>query len=236
MREILDKILLSDNVVDEFYKNYNNPEFKKWLLGILPEIEDCRNTKQDNPWHIYNCLDHILHAVENINKLDKDYDENTRLILAYTMFFHDIGKPKCFIRRYSNLYKREIDRFFNHNLESEKIASRVLPSLNFDKKQQEIIRLLTKEHDIFMFITLKDDYNKYHKTLSDKLIEDYIEKYNDYGDGAHLLKLLLMVGRADSMAQNPEMTKGSFELLDAMDTMLENYEKNKLLDNQENEN
>lgn len=236
MKEILDKILLSENAVEEFYKNYKNPKFKNFILNVLPEIEKCENTKQDNPWHIYNCLDHILHSVENINKLDKNYDENTRLMLSYTMLLHDIGKPNCYKRRYSKLYNKEVDSFFNHNIASEKIAQRVLPLLNFDKSQQEIIKMLIREHDIFMFIKLKEDNNKYHKILNSKLIRDYVEKYGEFGNGVDLMKLLLMVGRADSMSQNPEMTKSSFDLLDAMGIMLEKYENSNSLCNQENEN
>ena len=149
------------------------------------------------------------------------------------MFFHDIGKPACYIRRYSKIAKRDIDSFFNHNLMSEKIADRVLPLLDFDKNQQEIMKLLIKEHDIFMFIKLQDDYNKHHKTLTFQLIKDYVKKYSEYGNGIEIFKLLLKVGRADSLAQNPEMTKSSFDLLDAMEKMLEDYEKDIILGNRE---
>ena len=115
----------------------------------------------------------------------------------------------------------------------KKIADRVLPLLDFDKNQQEIMKLLIKEHDIFMFITLQDDYNKHHKTLTFQLIEDYVKKYSEYGNGIEIFKLLLKVGRADSLAQNPEMTKSSFDLLDAMEKMLEDYEKDIILGNRE---
>ena len=49
MLKRLDNILLSDDVVKEFYINYIDPDFKNWLLGILPEVEACKNQKQDNP-------------------------------------------------------------------------------------------------------------------------------------------------------------------------------------------
>ncbi len=228
MIELLDKILLSDNVKDEFYKNYENKEFKTWLLSILPEIEDCAKQQQDNPWHIYNCLDHILHSVETINKLDKDYDKEVRRELAYTMFLHDIGKPKCYIRRYSKLYGREVDSFFNHNLESEKIAKRVLPQFNFNEKQQQVINLLVENHDIFMFIKQTDDGNKFHKVLTMKLFESYVNEFNKVDDGTKIMEYLLKVGRADSSAQNPKMTKNSFKLLDAMEEMLIKYCKQQL--------
>ena len=226
MKQKLDNILLSDNVYDEFYKNYNNQEFKQWILQILPEIENCKNLKQDNPWHIYNCLDHILHSVENINKQTKGLDEETRKMLAYVMFLHDIGKPKCKIRRFSKLYKREVDSFFNHNIASKEVANRVLPQFSFTKSQQDIMKLLIEEHDVFMFITLEDDGNKHHSVLSPELIDKMVEKFNKTGNGVELLNQLIMVGRSDNMAQNPKMTENSLLLLDKMSDMLNNKSQN----------
>ena len=118
MQKVLDEILLSSNVVERFYENYKIPKFKNWLVSILPEIEDCNKTNQDNPWHVYNVLEHILHSVEEMNKQTKTEEYKIRRMLAYTMLLHDIGKPECKIRRYSKLYKREVDSFFNHNLAS----------------------------------------------------------------------------------------------------------------------
>ena len=79
MLEILDNILLSDDVTNEFYKNYDNKDFKTWILSILPEIEDCKNQQQDNPWHIYSVLNHILHSVEEMNKQTKNMPLKTIL-------------------------------------------------------------------------------------------------------------------------------------------------------------
>ena len=41
--KIIDNILLSDNVIENFYNQYRHKEFKSWLISILPEIEDCKN-------------------------------------------------------------------------------------------------------------------------------------------------------------------------------------------------
>ena len=220
MEKVLDKILLSNNVSEQFYKNYENPEFKNWLLSILPEVEACKNQKQDNPWHIYNCLDHILHSIENINEQTRELNPKVRRILSYTMFFHDIGKPQCHIRRYSKFYGREVDSFFNHNEASTEIANRVLDRFDFSKSEQEVIKLLVHEHDIFMFLTLKNEHDKYHKPLTKELVDDYIKEYSKVGDGEKILKYLIMVGRADSLAQNPKMTKDSLHLLDIMENMV----------------
>lgn len=220
MVKTLDNILLSDNVVNKFYSECKNSKFVSWLNALLPEIEDCKNLKQDNPWHIFNCLEHMLHSVEEINKLSKDYDVSTRRMLAYTMFLHDIGKPQCYLRRYSKLYKREVDSFFNHNLASVKIADRVLKNFNFSHNEQETIKTLIKEHDMFMFITLKNDNNPYHKVLSYNLINEKIEELNVVGNGKELLNFLILVGRADNKSQNPEMTKESLYLIEVMESML----------------
>lgn len=225
MQSILDEILLSDDVVKDFHKHYNNNNFKEWLLNLLPEIENCKNLKQDNPWHIYNCLDHILHSVENINKQTKDLSLEERKMLAYVMFLHDIGKPECYLSRYSKLYKREVDSFFNHNKASVKIAQRVLPTLGFNDNDIKKMLLLIDEHDAFMFLTLDEDGNKYHKVLTSNFVDEMVDKYNHVGDGEKLLNQLIMVGRADNMSQNPEMTQNSFKLLDKMQQLLD--EKNK---------
>lgn len=224
MQKVLDEILLSDNVVEKFYEEYEKPEFKSWLLSVMPEIEDCKNLKQDNPWHVYNCLDHILHSVEEINKQTVEHDDDTRRVLAYTMFLHDVGKPQCYIRRYSKLYKREVDSFFNHNKASVKIADRVLDDFGFNEQEKEVIKLLVEEHDIFMFITLENNGNPNHRVLSPSLLEEKVGKYNRVGDGKTLMKHLIWVGRSDNRAQNPEMTAGSLHMLDVMEDMLENLD------------
>jgi len=211
----LNNILLSDKVVEAFYENYEG-DFKSWLNEVLPEIEDCQNLQQDNPWHIYNCLDHILHSVENINNLTQGKSQEDRRLLAYVMFLHDIGKPSCLIRRYSKLYCREVDSFFGHNKKSVDIAERVLSDLGFNKEKSNIIKKLIDKHDVFMFITLRDDGNKFHRVLSEKLIEDEIKELDEVGDGKQLLKDLILVGKADNLSQNPKMTKDSLELLDKM--------------------
>lgn len=221
MVDLLDKILLSDDVIKNFYDNYNNAEFNSWLNSVLPEVENCKNLKQDNPWHIYNCLDHILHSVEEINKQTKDLDYKTRRLLAYTMFLHDIGKPECYIRRYSKLYKREVDSFFNHNIAGVKIAQRVLSSFMFNELEQNIIKKLVLDHDMFMFITLYDDGNKFHKVLTKELVEDKINELNDIYNGKTMMKYLLMVGTADNKAQNPKMTKDSLILVETMKKMVD---------------
>ncbi len=220
MIEKLNQILLSDNTVEKFYKAVEDQSFKDWLLKILPEVEACKNLNQDNPWHVYNCLDHILHSVEEINKLTKELPYDIRRMLAYTMFLHDIGKPGCHLRRFSKKYGREIDSFFDHNLASKRIANRVALQFSFSEQERNQIEMLVEMHDIFMFITLHDDGNKFHHVLTPEYLNSEIAKLEKVGDGKTLMKYLVMVGIADNRAQNPKMTKNSLRLLDVINNML----------------
>lgn len=224
MIEKLDKILMGESVLEDFEKFYSDKENKEWLLGLLPEVEACRQRKQDNPWHLYNCLGHILHSVQNMNDMTKDMDVDARRMLSYTMFFHDIGKPECHLRRFSKQYNREVDSFFEHNLAGVKIADRVLPNLGFADDTREKIKFLVEDHDIFMHITLENDGNRYHRVLSDEVLNEEIGKLSAVGDGLEMMRYLTMVSKADNLAQNPAMTGKALRLLDKVFSMIEEKE------------
>lgn len=218
-RKQLENILLSNDIIRDFYNEYTG-EFKDWLDSLLPEINKCINQEQDNPWHKYNVMDHILHSVEEMNKQTTNLEIDDRLLLSYTMFFHDIGKPKCHIRRFSK--GREIDSFFNHNIESEKVARRFLNEISFNKEDMEVICKLVFKHDIFMFIKDYKSKNQHWKLLTNNLVLEEIRDLSTVGDGEKLMRYLIMVGRSDNRAQNEQMTEESLKLLDKFDLYLDN--------------
>ena len=227
MLKMLDEILLSDNVVEKFYQAYADNDFHCWLNSFLPEAEDCSNTQQDNPWHLYDCLKHILYSVEEINKQTKGKSESLRRLLAYVMFLHDLGKPQCKIRRFSNVYGREVDSFFNHNVASTEIAKRALPFLNFSEIEGKKMLLLVYEHDIFMSISLTNDGNPYHQVLSKALLQEKVKMLQEgmgmekesMQDGIELMQCLFMIARADNLAQNPELTGESLKKIDGIESV-----------------
>jgi len=222
MLQELDLILTSENVVSAFTTKYKNDlNFKNWLLQILPEVEDCKNQKQDTPWHIYDCLTHILYTVENINKQTTELEFSQRRMLAYCMFLHDVGKPAKHIRRLSKQFNREVDSFFDHNLKSAEIAKRVLPQFNFTVKEINIMEKLILKHDIFMFIALNKTNNPHHRILSKELVVQEVQELNSVGDGKTLLKYLILMGRADNLSQNLNLTKNSLKMLEKMEKMLQ---------------
>ncbi len=230
--KLLDEILLSKNVIEEFKKAMQNTVFANWLVDVIPEVIDCANLNQDNPWHIYNCLNHILHSVDEMNKQTEGLDFKDRKLLIYTMFYHDLGKPATHIRRYSKLYKREVDSFFNHNIKSAEIVRKTADRFGFNEDEINLIEKLVLEHDMFMFITEENDFNPHHKVLSEELIKDKIEELSQFGDGQKNMLYLIMVGRADNKAQNPKMTINSLKLLDKMENMtkdIDSFESDKQL-------
>ena len=212
--ELLDEILLSDNVVENFYNNYkNNVEFKEWLDTNIPDIKKCEERNQNNPWHIYNVLGHILHSVESINILSKDYDYDTRRLLAYTMFFHDIGKPDTCV------FRKNKDTFYGHNKRSCEIIESLLPSLGFNDKECDQIMALVYKHDAFIQVS-----NGQIK-LDNKFLDKQIEYFSKFGDGKKLMEYLIIVSRSDNLAQNPKMTSDSLKTLAEAEALLKTYNK-----------
>lgn len=223
MLKKLDEIMLSNNVVESFYNEYNNnKEFKLWIDETIPEINLCEKQQQNNPWHKYNVLGHILHSIEEMNQQTLNMEEKERRLLAYTMLFHDIGKPEKHITREKD--GEIIDSFFDHNIASERIAKEYLPKLNFSEEEIKIIAKLVYKHDIFMYIKDFPTKNPHWKQLSTDLIKDEIEDLNSVGEGEKLMRWLVKVGRADNLSQNEKMTAQSLQMLDKIDTMLKNLE------------
>lgn len=228
MLKLLNEIVLSNNVVKRFYNEYNNnQEFHVWLDKTIPEIELCEKQQQNNPWHKYNVLGHILHSVEAMNKQTLGMEEDNRRLLAYTMLFHDIGKPEKHITREKD--GKIIDSFFEHNIASERIAKERLSKLNFKQEEIDIIAKLVFKHDIFMFIKAYKTRNLHWKELTERLVKDEIEDLSQVGDGQKLMRWLVMVGRADNLAQNEKMTAEPLALLDKFDLILNKLEQAKSL-------
>ncbi len=210
--EQLDSILLSQNVVENFYNEFNNnAKFREWLNKTLPEIELCEKQQQNNPWHIYNVLGHILHSVQEINKLTINYDKGIRKMLAYVMLFHDIGKPATHLVREKN--GQLIDSFFYHNKKSSEIAGVRLPQLGFSENEITVMQKLIYNHDVFMFIKDFKTNNPHWRTLNNKVVQDEINDLNTVGNGNELMQYLIYVGKADNLAQNPKMTGESLRML-----------------------
>lgn len=218
----LDSIVLSDNACEEFLNALEEDEFRYYIMNTLPELTQCKVTSQDNPWHIYDCLTHILKSVENMNLLSKDLPADERRLLSYTMLLHDMGKPLCKIRQYSTFHKRAVDKFPRHNIAGMELAKRSLPLLHFDENEQKIITTLVKDHDIFIHLRLNP--NEGGALLTPNLVDYLRRQYDKLGDGKKILSYLIKVGLADNEAQNKELTENSLKLIYTMGEMVDALE------------
>ena len=103
------------------------------LQLILPEIEACFNTIQNNPHHVYNVGEHSIRAVAAAKK--NEY-------IRWTMLLHDTGKA---VTRTTD--DKGIDHYYGHPDKSVEIARKILKRLKFDNKSMNIILRLVKHHD-----------------------------------------------------------------------------------------
>jgi len=206
--EILDKILLSDKVLENFYNEYkHNVDFRDWLDTTIPDIKKCMEREQNSPWHIYNVLDHILYSVEGINRMSRHLEYNERRKLAYTMLFHDIGKPDTYV------FRKNKGTFYGHHLRSCEITKKLLPIMGFNEGECREILALIYKHDAFIPVS------NGQVELNEKFINNQIEYFNKFGDGNKLMGYLIMVSKSDNYAQNPEMVWHSLDVLKAADNL-----------------
>ena len=104
------------------------------IMGlILPELEVCFDTPQNNPHHVYNVGEHSIRAAAAI--------ENDRY-LRWTMLLHDIGKPAA-----RTTDGNGVDHFYGHPDKSLAIAENILERLKFDNKSIDRILRLIRYHD-----------------------------------------------------------------------------------------
>lgn len=123
-------------------------------------------------------------------------------ILRFSALFHDIGKPQCF-----TVDKKGIGHFYGHPEVSEKLTFNILKRLKFDNKTVEQVTELVKRHDV--------------KIISEtKYVRRFVVKMGD-----ELFEKLLLLKRADAMAQNPIFTPEKLKYINELERI---YNENKL--------
>lgn len=161
-REKLIKSLMSENPKEEINK------ILLLIKEYIPEwIETCE-FEQRNKHHCYTVAEHILRSIECVLP-----DEIVRLAL----FFHDIGKPKCF-----TLDENGQGHFYGHEKISADMTKEIMERLEFDKETIERVYKLVRYHlfyrsqiDIYYVQKMinrlgKDDMLKFFKVIeADKI-------------------------------------------------------------------
>ena len=102
------------------------------VFEVIPELAQGAGFEQNNPYHCYTVLNHILFSVENVRK-----DVRLRL----TMLLHDIAKPKCYTESDSG------GHFYGHAQVGADMARVILSRLKYDNATISTVCGLIKYHD-----------------------------------------------------------------------------------------
>lgn len=122
----LKKLLAGDNALQVL------DAYKEVIGVVIPELKPAFDCVQNNPWHIYNVYDHIIHAVDAAPK-----DEIIRL----TMLLHDIGKPSV-----KTTDEKGIDHFKFHAPVGADIAKKVLKRFKASNEVYDKVTTLIHYH------------------------------------------------------------------------------------------
>ncbi len=130
IREELTKTIMGKNAK----KSFNLMAETKILKDILPELYECVDFNQENPYHVEDIFNHTLTVVDLC-----EFDPEIR----YAALFHDIGKAKTFSKD-----KKGIGHFYNHEKVSYKLSINIFKRLKFSNKFKENVLFLVLNHMI----------------------------------------------------------------------------------------
>ncbi|MBR2592882.1 MAG: HD domain-containing protein [Oscillospiraceae bacterium] len=122
----------------------------------------------------HHIYDVLTHTAVAVESVPPEKD------LRLAALFHDIGKPPCF-----SLGEDGVGHFYGHAKKSEEIARTVLNRLKYDNATKDTVITLIRYHDMYM-----EETEKTVKRMLRKL-------------GPENFRKLILINRADNMAQNP---------------------------------
>lgn len=136
--------IAKERVKDELFKLLASPHpyegvmlFKnsELMTEILPELVKCFGVEQKSPGrhHIYDVGTHLLMSL----KFCQSPDPVTR----FATLIHDIGKPQTYKK-----LETGVITFYNHEMVSTKIATRIADRLRFSKKEKDKFITLVRWH------------------------------------------------------------------------------------------
>jgi len=99
---------------------------------ILPELSLCAGVSQKGA-HDYDVFEHLLRSCDAAPSNDSD--------IRFAALFHDLGKPVV-----KKIGEDGIPTFFNHEIESAKIAEKIMKRYRFPKNKMKKILHLVRHH------------------------------------------------------------------------------------------
>ena len=154
---------------------------------ILPELDRCMETPQNHPHHCYTVGEHILHSLWGVPAV-KD--------MRLAMLLHDIGKPRTL-----ETDSQGITHFHGHPAVSARMAEEILRRLKLDNDTIITVRRLVEFHDYGNNVPPTPAIVR---RAMNRIGEDIFAK-------------LLIIKRADIMAESEYRRREKLELVDAWD-------------------
>ncbi len=155
---------------------------------ILPELDRCMETPQNDPHHCYTVGEHILHSLWGVPAV-KD--------MRLAMLLHDIGKPRTL-----EIDGEGITHFHGHSAVSAEMAGEILRRLKFDNDTIVTVRRLVEFHDYGNGVV-----------PTPVIVRRAVNRI-----GEDIFPKLLIVKRADIMAQSDYQRQEKLELADAWES------------------
>lgn len=104
------------------------------IFTLIPELRTCKGFEKNNPWHIYDVYEHILHVVDEVPN-----DLNIRL----AALFHDIGKSYVYTED-----ENGVGHFYDHWTTSKEIFMSFANQYQLNQNMITLVSNLIFYHDI----------------------------------------------------------------------------------------
>lgn len=164
---------------------------------FFPEWDKAMETPQNHPHHCYSVGEHILHSLREVPP-DK--------VLRLTMLFHDIAKPEVM-----EIDDKGITHFHGHAKAGEIMSRDILKRLRMDNDTINKVSRLVLYHDYGKGIT-----------PDKKIVRRAINKV-----GEDIFPFLLLVKKADILAQSEYKREEKLNKLEMWDKCYQEICKNK---------
>jgi tRNA nucleotidyltransferase (CCA-adding enzyme) len=137
-----------ERINDEFSKILVSAKAKDYIREyfdiitvFIPELAPLKGFSQNNPWHVYDCLEHTLVVLDNV-------DNN--IVMRLSALFHDSGKPATYTEDVNH-----IGHFYDHYKVSMEICKKVLRRLKYSNDIIDRVVHLINYHDYPLTLTKK---------------------------------------------------------------------------------
>ena len=152
---------------------------------VLPEFDAMMETEQNNPHHCYNVGEHTIHVMQQVPATET---------MRWAALLHDAAKPLC------KTSDGQLDHFYRHNEEGQKLAGRVLRRLKFDNHTIDRVKRLVLWHDYGMGqLPGMKSFRKSLSKMGPDLFDEYVE-----------------IKRADIYGQSDYHREKKLEILDGL--------------------